>query len=143
MKNFFVLIFKKLELTNIVLKYRQFILYSIIGVVSASLDFVIFTFLTNFFTLNYLIANVISVNCGIANSFLLNRHFNFKINNKPLKRFAIFYAVGLLGLCVSSVGLWIFVEIFSLNIIMSKIMVIFMITVLQFSLNKLITFKIN
>lgn len=143
MENKITLILKKVESAEIILRYRQFILYSIIGVLSASLDFVVFTFLTNFFVLNYLIANVISVNSGIANSFLLNRRFNFKINDKPLKRFATFYAVGLLGLCMSSIGLWLCVEIVSLDVSVSKIIVIFMITILQFSLNKLITFKIK
>lgn len=128
------------KLFDLFLKYQQFILYGVIGVLSASLDFFVFTFLTHL-SLNYLLANVISVNCGIITSFILNRQFNFKVKNRSLKRFLTFYAVGLLGLCVSSIFLWLFVEIFYVKVLVSKIIVIFIITIMQFSLNKLITFK--
>lgn len=133
----------KIRLIDLFLKYKQFVLYAIIGVLSASLDFIVFTFLSSFSSLNYLLANVISVNCGIITSFTLNRQFNFKIKDKLLKRFLIFYAVGLLGLGVSTALLWLFVGIFSVNILISKLVVILIITLLQFSLNKLITFKTN
>lgn len=143
MGNRIIIMLKRTNFTEIVFKYRQFILYSIIGAASAGLDFLVFTFLTNFFLVNYIIANIVSVNCGIANSFLFNRRFNFKVRDRALKRFATFYAVGSLGLFVSSILLWLFVEVFILEVIISKIIVIFIITILQFSLNKLITFKIN
>jgi putative flippase GtrA len=128
---------------NLFRKYRLFLLYAIIGGVSASLDFAIFTVLTRFGAINYLIANVISTNCGILNSFLCNRHFNFKVKDKTLRRFLIFYSVGLLGLLVSSIFLWILIEKLSINTLVSKAITIVIITILQFSLNKFITFKTN
>lgn len=139
MKN--VILSLRIRFINSFFKYKQFILYGIIGVVSASLDFFIFTFLTHIILINYLLANIISVNCGIINSFFLNSRYNFKVQNKFIKRFFTFYLIGLFGLGISSVFLWLFVEVFNVNVLISKIMVIFIITIVQFSLNKLITFK--
>lgn len=137
----FVLI--KNNILEIVTKFRQFILYAIIGVMSAGLDFAVFTVLINFSSINYLIANAISIHCGIINSFLFNRRFNFKVTDKPLKRFISFYVIGLIGLGISSILLWLLIDNFDNNIILSKLVVIFVITIVQFTLNKLITFNIK
>ncbi len=143
MWNKIFLVIKKSRLASLLLRYRLFITYAIIGTISASFDFIVFISLTRFISLNYMIANVISVSCGILNSFLFNRHFNFRVKSYPVKRFLIFYSIGLLGLIISSLVLWLFIEVFNINIIVSKLVTILLITILQFSLNKLITFKIN
>ncbi len=122
-------------------KYKQFVLYSIIGTFSASLDFAIYTALFKFSGIAYLISNAISVNCGIITSFLLNRQFNFKIKDKTILRFVLFYSVGLLGLAVSTALLWMLVEHWEVNAIVAKILTIIVVVLVQFSLNKYITFK--
>ena len=67
------------------------ILYGIIGSSSALLDFLIFTLLTEVFGVYYLVANCISVTCGLTNSFILNRKYNFKVTDKTLKRAGLDY----------------------------------------------------
>ncbi len=131
------------KIYGLILVYKLFVLYVIIGVFSASLDFVVFTIFTHYLSINYIVANVISVNCGIITSFTLNTIYNFKVWDKLIKRFVTFYSIGLLGLLISSLLLWLFVEVFNVNILISKLVVIMVITIVQFSLNKLITFKIN
>ena len=56
-------------------------------------------------------------------------------------RFLSFYSVGLLGLGVSAALLWLFVEILRWNELLSKLVIIFVVTVLQFTLNKCVTFR--
>lgn len=122
-------------------KYQTLIKYGIIGAISAGLDFVIYSFLTSHFVINYQIANVISVHCGIICSFLLNREYNFKVKDKLAKRFLSFYSVGLLGLGLSALLLHLQIDIFDLNKIASKLVTIIIVALLQFLLNKTITFK--
>jgi putative flippase GtrA len=121
-------------------KYRHIILYGIIGGFCAGLDFSIYTILC-FLSTNYLIANVISVHCGILSSFFLNRHFNFKRKDKTWNRLLSFYVIGLLGLGLSSLILYIVVDIYDLNKIYSKLATVVLVALLQFVLNKHITFK--
>ena len=52
-------------------KFRNLILYGIIGCCTASLDFLIFTGLTQWISIHYIVANVISCSTGILCSFLL------------------------------------------------------------------------
>ncbi len=122
-------------------KYKHFVLYSVIGGLSASLDFVVFTALLKWLCLPYLISNAISVNCGIITSFLLNRHFNFKVKDKTGLRLVIFYSVGLLGLLLSTVLLWMLVEWWAVNALAAKMLTIVVVVSVQFTLNKYVTFK--
>jgi len=103
-------------------KFRKLILYGIIGGFCASLDFGIYTLLC--YVLPY-----------------LNRQYNFKVTDKTFYRFRIFYLVGLSGLLVSEVLIYIFVNMMGINHLISKIITVFVSALLQFLLNKYITFK--
>jgi len=127
-------------ISAIFVKYRQFILYGIIGVISAGLDFMIYSMFCHS-GVNYQIANIISTHCGIFCSFLLNRHFNFKVKDKVVKRFLSFYVIGLIGLALTWLLLLIFVEMMGTNELIAKLIAIFAVAIVQFILNKFITFK--
>lgn len=122
-------------------KYRQLIVYCIIGCTGATLDFVVYVLLTGYVGLHYQIANFLSVSFGIINNFFLNRQFNFKTKDKMLMRLASFYGVGMFGWALSAGCLWLFIEVMGLNAIVSKLSTIFFVTIVQFCLNKFITFK--
>lgn len=122
-------------------KFRNLILYGIIGCFTSSLDFAVYTILTNFCGVFYLISNCISVLIGITTSFLLNRTYNFKVKNKTGQRFVIFLGVGLMGLCLSNVILWVCIERLLLNKVISKLASIVLVVFFQFLLNKYITFR--
>lgn len=89
----------------------------------------------------YLYANVIGVHCGTFASFFLNRQFNFKVKDKTLLRFISFYIVGLIGLAISSGLLVVLVEKMKLNELVSKAFTIIAVALIQFILNKYISFR--
>ena len=124
---------------KLIKKYKFFIIYSFIGVSGATLDFVFFAVLLKF-NVNYLLANVISVSVGITNNFALNAIFNFKVKDKLLQRFISFYLVGTTGLLVSSLLLSLLINIFHLPALISKFFTIFAIILLQYNLNKKISY---
>ncbi|MDR0566286.1 MAG: GtrA family protein [Prevotellaceae bacterium] len=121
-------------------KHRKFLLYGIIGSCCAGLDFAIYTLLCIMGT-SYLLANAIGIHCGIFCSFVLNRRYNFRVSDKPVVRFFFFYAIGLTGLALSSAILFLLVEVCHGNAIFAKLVAIFVVAVIQFFLNKFITFK--
>ncbi len=51
--------------------------------------------------MNGFLANFISINCGMAASFVLNTYFNFRKTNRISIRAASFFAVGYMGLLLS------------------------------------------
>lgn len=128
-------------ISKIYSKFRNLILYGIIGAFCASLDFVIFTVLSKYDILPYLWANIISIHVGIFTSFILNRSINFKVKDKVTSRFFSFYIVGLIGLGISELMLYVMVTIGGLNEIICKLVSIVVVAIIQFILNKYITFK--
>ncbi len=117
-------------------KYRNLILYGLIGGSCALLDFIVYSGLCSI--IPFLVANVISTHCGIFCSFFLNRKYNFKVEDNTLRRFFSFYTVGLLGLAVSEGLLFLMVNYFGIEKIVSKLITVVAVALLQFVF---ITFK--
>lgn len=124
-------------------RFKNLILYGLIGSFCAGIDFGIFFLLHKQFGIFYLTANIISVSAGITLSFLLNRKFNFKVEDKGYIRFLIFFSIGFTGLLVSLALLYLFIDIFGLNSLFSKFLSIILVVFSQFMLNKTITFRKN
>lgn len=127
---------------NIYARFRNLILYGIIGCTTSIIDFSVFTCLSQYFGIYYLVSNFISVFSGITISFLLNRSYNFKVKDKAILRYVVFLFVGLGGLLLSSLILWIGIEILYLNSLLVKLVSIAFVAAFQFSLNKYVTFRI-
>lgn len=122
-------------------KFRHLILYGLIGTLSSGLDFATYTFFVSVLSWNYLLSNCISVIVGILTSFTLNRNYNFKVTNKTAQRFSIFIFVGLSGMLLSNIILYCCVDLLQLNKVMAKLLSIIPVVLLQFLINKYITFK--
>ena len=122
-------------------KYRNLILYGLIGSCTATLDFLLFTGLTKWTPVHYIVANVISCSTGILCSFLLNRKYNFKVTDHTFRRMAVFFAVGIAGLFLSSVLLHFFIDNLQWNELVSKLASIVIVVLIQFFLNKYISFR--
>lgn len=124
-------------------KFRNLILYGIIGSFTSFLDFCVFTVLSNYVGIYYLVANCISVLVGITTSFLLNRAYNFKVKDHTGKRFLTFLSVGLCGLVLSNIILYLGIEVLEGKETIVKLASIVLVVGFQFLLNKFVTFKVK
>ncbi len=119
---------------------KHLALYGLIGVCGASLDFLIYWFLTSQGAF-YQYANLFSVTCGITLNFFLNAKFNFKAETKLGKRFACFYSIGMGGWLLSALLLHLGIECLRFSPIATKLASIVVVTSTQFLLNRLVTFR--
>lgn len=119
---------------------RQFILYAICGGSSVALDLGIYSTLVWLGTW-YQLANIVGYAMGTLLSFALNRAFTFKVYDRAWLRLAIFFSVALTGYLASTALLWWLVDILSLHAILAKFLTLFVVLILQFSLNRVFTFK--
>jgi putative flippase GtrA len=122
-------------------KHCAFVVYCFIGVTGVCLDFLVYYILTQICDVHYQMANAIGVSCGICNNFFWNAFFNFKQKDRLLLRFCSFYCVGLLGLAISALLLWLFIGVLNWHELLSKLLIIFVVTIVQFTLNKCVTFR--
>lgn len=120
---------------------RQIVLYGCIGLGSAFLDTSFYVFFTRSLEMGKFIANFLGINIGVSISFIFNSYFNFKKTDNLNKRALLFFLVGYLGLGLSTFLLFIGVNVLNLNDIFVKIASVGLVAVVQFCLNKLITFS--
>ena len=128
-------------LSRLYQRFRNLILYGIIGSFTSALDFAVFTLLSKYIGIHYIVANCISVLIGISTSFALNRSINFKVKDKTGKRFLIFLTVGVCGLLLSNLILYVGIDMLSGDELIVKLASIVLVVGFQFILNKFITFK--
>lgn len=122
-------------------RFKDLILYGIIGCFTSAIDFAVFTLLVQYVDLHYIVANCISVLVGISTSFYLNRKYNFKVTDKTVRRFFTFLTVGICGLMLSNLILWIGITQLNLNELFTKLASIILVVFFQFLFNKFVTFK--
>ncbi|MCM1222423.1 MAG: GtrA family protein [Lachnospiraceae bacterium] len=128
------------KVISLIKRNRQLILYGLIGSVSSTADFAVYSALV-MIGLNLLVANAVGVNIGIITSFCLNRRYNFKVTDCVKRRFMTFYSIGLVGLAVSTGLLYLLAGIMMIQEFYAKLLTIIVVAMMQFVLNKTITFK--
>lgn len=127
-----------MKLKEIYSRHPRIIWYAVFGIISTGLEFLIYAVLCRF--IPYLYANVIGFHCGVFCSFLLNRKFNFKKEDKTALRFTSFYLIQIICLALNSLILYLFVDVAHWNLMVSKCLSIVLTALLPFFLNKYITF---
>jgi putative flippase GtrA len=118
----------------------NFILYCLCGVVGVFSDLATYYCLLLFGN-NYQLSNLLSYLIGTLVSFSLNARHTFKVKDKLETRLAIFIAVAAVGYLTSAMLLAVLVRTPSLDAIESKIITLPIIILIQYTLNKKITFR--
>jgi putative flippase GtrA len=121
---------------------RQFVYYCLLGGVGATLDFCLFTLILKYFgPEHYQIANAGGYAAGTIFSFCANAWLTFETRDRLAARFLAFCTVSLLGWLMSANLLALLVGSFSLNVFLAKIATLFAVVVLQYNLNRRLTFR--
>ncbi len=115
--------------------------YILIGLFCATIDWSIFVLLVHKSHLSISIANFISSHIGIFSSFIINAIFNFRVGNMLVKRFIFFYFTALIGYIFGHYFVIYFVNNLNFSADISKALSFLGIFLIQFTINKLITFK--
>lgn len=126
---------------NLKNEFKHLIKYGVIGCSGAGLDFLLYSLLVLLTPWHYQWINLLSTSCGILNNFFLNALLNFKTKDHLLLRLCSFYTVGLIGIGITATLLFLLIECFSINAVIAKIITIFVVTAVQFILNRFVTFK--
>lgn len=131
---------RKIKLLTQSESFIQLLKYILIGVLGLIVDFGIYGLLTHL-QMNVELANVISSSCGIINNFLWNSFINFRVYDRFFLRFISYFLIGQLTTIFTTFSLFIFVDKLGFDNLLVKIAATFVATLIQFIINKLITFR--
>lgn len=120
--------------------FIQLVKYVLIGILGLVVDFGVYTILTHF-KMNVEIANIISSTCGIINNFFWNSYANFKVHDRLILRFISYFLVGQITTIFTTISLFIFATKMGFLHLIVKIIATFVATLIQFIINKIITFR--
>lgn len=122
--------------------FNQLVKYVLIGILGLVVDFGTYCILTDI-NINVEIANMISSTCGIINNFFWNSYTNFKVHNRMFLRFISYFLVGQITTVFTTISLFIFATKLGFSHLIVKVIATIVATLIQFVLNKFVTFRKN
>jgi len=91
--------------------------------------------------INYILSNIMSSSLAVVNNFILNSIFTFKVKDKLLYRFISFFSIALAGMALSSAMLVLLIDGMHLNSMVAKAISVFVVALIQYYVNKKLTFS--
>ena len=126
---------------KILLQNKQFLLYCVIGASGVGLHSLLYYILVKNELLPIQAAYAIGYASGTLLTFFLNAKFNFKTNDKISLRLLSFGTVAFIGWAISAIMLYLLVNKLGMNKIFSLFPTVFVSVLLQYNLNRLISFR--
>lgn len=123
-------------------KYEEVINYLIVGGLTTVVSVATYTLCSSILNIYYLIGNIISWVFAVVFAFFANKIYVFKSENKKIwLEVYQFVKYRLLSLAIDMLFMYLLVDIFKLNDIFSKILVQFIVVILNYVFSKLFVFK--
>lgn len=121
---------------------RQFVKFSIVGVINTGIHYAAFLLLYRIVNINYLIASVMGYCCGLLNSYLMNRKWTFNSGAVAKQNEIIkFLVVNVTALGINVASLRLLVESLGIKPEISQLASIGFSLVVNFIGNKYWTFR--
>lgn len=102
---------------------KQFSLYFATALLGYLVDFGTLVLLTELFNVHYLVAASSGFILGLICTYILSTRFvfgNSKLNSKKAE-FSLFAIIGIVGLALLNILMWLFTDIIGFNYIVSKV----------------------
>ncbi len=131
----------KTLLTDLLRSNRRLVLYCLIGSTGATLDFLVYSALVRWGGVHPQLANVAGYASGTALSFTLNALFNFKTRDWLPLRLLSFFGVAFLGWASSAGVIFLTIDVMRWNKYVAKLPTMVVAVLLQYNLNRLISFR--
>jgi len=123
-------------------KYEEIINYLIFGVLTTVVSILSYALFTRIFSLNYFVSNILSWIISVTFAFITNKIYVFKSKENNILNEAIkFYLSRITSLLIELIIMYLAVDILSINDMISKIVVQFIVIVLNYIFSKIFVFK--
>lgn len=126
-------------------KYSEIIRYLIVGVLTTVVSIVSYFVCAKICMISYMISTVLSWIISVLFAFVTNKWFVFqsktKEKQKVFKECIDFFGCRIMTLLIEMVMMWLFVDMIHVDDVISKIIVQFVVIVLNYVFSKLFVFQ--
>ena len=130
---------------NLYTKYSEVVNYLIVGVLTTLVSIIIYGLFTKLFHVNYMISNIISWIGSVSFAYITNKKFVFKSKCESEKEVFIeiyqFFKYRVFSLVIDILLMYLFVEVFSIDDMIAKVIVQVIVIALNYIFSKLFVFK--
>jgi len=123
--------------------FIQFLRYAIVGGIAFIVDFTFLYLFTNNLRIYYLVSAAMSFVLGLIVSYFLSKTWVFNkasFSNKFVE-FGVFALIGIVGLFINEVFLWVFTDKANIHYLISKILATIIVFLWNFFVRKFTLFK--
>ena len=125
---------------NLVRKYDEIIRYIIAGILTTIVSIASYNLLRNI-NIDYKICTILSWILAVIFAYFINKLFVFKSKKNNIKEFINFILARLLSLFIEFIFMMIMVDLISINDRIAKLIVQFIVLVLNYVFSKFFVFK--
>jgi len=120
----------------------QFARYLIVGGIAFLFDFLTLFFFTEIIILHYLISNILGFIVGLVINYSLSISwvFNKRTLGSKSAEFTVFAIIGIIGLALNELFLWIFTDAFGVYYLISKLIATLLVLIWNFVSRRFILF---
>lgn len=131
------------RLLRAIVRHKQFVKYAISGGMSAVVQLSMLYVFTDLLHIWYVASSAISFIVAITVSFVLQKFWTFRETNMKhiRKQISIYIVVGTINFFLNPVLLYFFVETFALWYVYAQILVMGLLAIESYTINKTITFR--
>lgn len=127
---------------NLLKKYKEIIMYLIIGGFTTLINVISFILLCNILKLDWSISNIISWIISVLFAYITNRSFVFKSKTKKVvKEIISFFVFRILSLLIDMLLMYLLIQILFINNTIAKLVVQVIVIILNYFFSKFIIFK--
>lgn len=112
--------------------------FGVVGIIAFFIDYGLLIFLTEVFSIDYLISATISFIVSVVFNYVASMRYVFSHKEGLSRRreFIIFVVLSVIGLIINDVGMWIGTDFFLIDYRITKIAVTFIVSVWNFITRK-------
>ena len=126
-------------------KLKEIISYLIFGGLSTAVNIISFYILEKIFNWPYLYANALAISSSILFAYVTNKRFVFESHTDSfqatLREFLSFISFRLASGIIDMLSMWLLVELIHLTVMESKLLIQFIVIVLNYLFSKFYIFK--
>lgn len=120
----------------------KLIKFGVVGFSGVFIDFGITWILKEKFKVNKYVANSTGFILAASSNYFWNRVWTFNSTNQHIAtEYASFFSISVIGLLLNNFIIYLLTEKFKLNFYVSKLIAIFFVTIWNFGMNYIYTFK--
>ena len=121
----------------------SFIRYSIVGGGGYIIDYTVLTSCYEILHMHYLPATAMGFMCGLIFVYIASNNWVFtkrKLKNRKTLEFITFSIIGVIGLFLTMLFMWVFTEYFCIYVLISKILTTGIVLLWNFGIRKIILY---